>query len=333
MALRSFAILSVFLTTVFAQSQVCSPTIHQYLLADLILQNPLIPSGISQSCTNYLTSLDALSSFSSCTSPILSALTDYSPSGSASSSLSAINTALNNLCGASLTAQCPDNILGGQLAQFYAACPKELTSDPNNDVKRIYDVLYTLGGLRKAICTKDESGKYCAAQLGTSKTGGVNAVVEGSPSGETLERESLYSALPDGNTVTRRGGSSSTALVPNTTTFAATNLAFMFLQPSTDSTTFCASCTRNVMTSYITFMSNYPYAPGINNSLILKNEPALYDSIQSTCGANFLSGAVQAAGGLSSGILSSDALQTLTRDLTVAISAVFGAAAFAVASI
>lgn len=80
-------------------------------------------------------------------------------------------------------------------------------------------------------------------------------------------------------------------------------------------------------------MSNYPYAPGINNSLILENEPELYDSIESTCGANFLSGAVQAAGGLSSGIMSSDALQVLSRDVTVAISAIFGAAAFAVASI
>ncbi|KIM61871.1 hypothetical protein SCLCIDRAFT_1215694 [Scleroderma citrinum Foug A] len=315
MALRSFAILSVLITTVFAQSQ-----------------NPLIPSGISQSCTTYLTSLDALSSFSSCTNPILSALTEYSPSGSASSSLSNINTALNNLCGTTLTAQCPDNILGGQLAQFYAACPNELTSDPNNDVKRIYDVLYTLGGLRKAICTKDTSGNYCAAQLGTSKTGGVAAVEQGS-SRETLGMESLYSPLTNGNTVTRRDGSSSTALIPNTTTFAATNLAFLFLQPSTDSTTFCSSCTRNVMTSYITFMSNYPYAPGINNSLILQNEPGLYNSIQSTCGANFLSGAVQAAGGLSSGILSNDALHTLTHDLTVAIGAVFGAAAFAVASV
>ncbi|KAL4065506.1 hypothetical protein V8B97DRAFT_1165600 [Scleroderma yunnanense] len=311
MAFHSFAILSVLVTTVFAS-------------------NPLIPSGISQPCADYLNSLDTDSSFSSCTTPILSALTEYSPGGSASTSQTEISTALNNLCGGSLTAQCPDNVLGSQLASFYAACPTELISNPVAGVKMIYDVLYTLGGLRKAICTKDDSGNFCAAKLSSSKSGSVNAVTQGSP-GQTLQEQSLY--FPASSSVTRRATNSSATLIPNTTTYASTNLAFLFLEPSTDSTTFCVSCTRNVMTSYITFMSNYPYAPGINNSLILNGQPGLYSSIQSTCGNNFLSGAVQAAGGLSSGILSSDALQTLSRDVTVAIGAIFGAAAFAAVSV
>ncbi|KAI6037970.1 hypothetical protein EDC04DRAFT_2570522 [Pisolithus marmoratus] len=308
--MRAFVILSVLFTAVLAQTS----------------SNPLIPQGISSGCSSYLTQLDS-SNFTSCTSPILSALAQYTPGGNASTSVSDINTALNNVCASSVTAQCPDNVISAQLSSFYAACSQELISSPNKDVKRIYDTIYVIPPLRKAICSKDDSGKYCAAQL-NKKTGSVNVVTQGSnPS--SLEQY-LYTTQPD-STVTRRDSSS--ALIPNVTTYEATNLVFLFLEPSTDSTTFCVSCTRNILTPFITFESNTPYAPGINNSVIMGGQTALYSSIQSTCGVNFLSGAVQAAGGLSSGILSGDAPRSFSHDVSVAISAILGAAAFTVASI
>ncbi|KIO05811.1 hypothetical protein M404DRAFT_504481 [Pisolithus tinctorius Marx 270] len=278
MAMRAFAILSVLLTAVLAQSS----------------SNPLIPQGISTSCTNYLTQLDS-SNFTTCTSPILSALAQYTPGGNASTSLSDINTALNNVCASSVTAGCPDNVISAQLSSFYAACTQELISSPNEDVKRIYDTMYALPPLRKAICAKDDSGKYCAAELNTHASGSVDVVTQGSK--PSSMGQYLYTTQ-SGSTVTRRD--SSEALIPNVTTYEDTNLVFLFLEPSTDSTTFCVSCTRNILTPFITFESNTPYAPGINNSLIMAGQTALYNSIQSTCGTNFLSGAVQAAGGLSS---------------------------------
>ncbi|KAI6118170.1 hypothetical protein F5141DRAFT_1096663 [Pisolithus sp. B1] len=227
MAMRAFAILSVLFTAVLAQSS----------------SNPLIPQGISTGCSNYLTQLDS-SNFTSCTSPIISALSH--------TSLSDINAALNN---------CPDNVISAQLSSFYAACSAELTSSPNSDVKRMYDTIYVLPPVT--------TGQYCAAQLGSQSGNGSNP----SSLGQYLYTTQSGSTIPI--------------------------LVFLFLEPSTDSTTLCTSCTRSILTSFITFESNTPYAPGLNNS-------ALYNSVQSTCGTNFLSGAVQAAGGLSGGILSGD---------------------------
>ncbi|KAI6112055.1 hypothetical protein EDD16DRAFT_1883292 [Pisolithus croceorrhizus] len=310
MALRAFAILSVLCTVVLAQSS----------------SNPLIPQGISSGCSNYLTQLDS-SNFTSCTSPIISALSQYTPGGNASTSLSSINAALNSVCASSVKAQCPDNVVSAQLSSFYAACSAELTSTPNSDVKRMYDTIYVLPPLRTAICSKSDNGQYCAAQLG-SQSGKVDAVTQGSnPS--SLEQY-LYTTQ-SGSSVTRRDSSS--ALIPNVTTYEDTNLVFLFLEPSTDSTTLCTSCTRSILTSFITFESNTPYAPGLNNSVIMGGQTALYNSVQSTCGTNFLSGAVQAAGGLSSGIMSGDAHRSLSHEVSVAVSAILGAAAFAVASI
>jgi hypothetical protein len=53
--------------------------------------------------------------------------------------------------------------------------------------------------------------------------------------------------------------------------------------------------------SYINFESDLQYASGIGSSQLLKNQPALVSGVQDKCGNNFLSGAVQAAGGLGSG--------------------------------
>ncbi|KAG6336307.1 hypothetical protein ID866_2783 [Astraeus odoratus] len=319
MAIQPFVVLSVLITTAFAQTS----------------SSPLIPSDITTDCKNFLQSFDTLSSFSSCTSPILSALSQYTPSGNASASLSNIDDVLNNLCSSAVTSQCPDTTLSSQLGSFYAACSAELTSTLNVDVLRMYEILYVLGPLRKAICGKDDSGKYCATELGSSKTasgaGSVNAVTGGTNQQALLEKY-LYTTTGSGNTVTRRDSSASAAFIPNVTTYQDTNLVFLFLQPSTDSTTLCTSCTRSILSSFITFESSYPYAPGLNNSLFLHNQPSLYNSVTSTCGANFLSGAVQAAGGLSASVLSDGGLRSFSHDASIAVGAILGAAAFAVAS-
>jgi hypothetical protein len=99
--------------------------------------------------------------------------------------------------------------------------------------------------------------------------------------------------------VVQDGGSGQTASRPNTTTFANERLLFLNLREDMPSETLCTSCTRNVLTSYITWESNINYAPGLSSSQLLTGQSKLYAGVQNTCGRNFLSGAVQAAGGLS----------------------------------
>ena len=77
------------------------------------------------------------------------------------------------------------------------------------------------------------------------------------------------------------------------------------------------------MSAYINFESDIPFAYGLDNSTLLSGQLPLYDAIQSECPANFLSGTVQAAGGLSGS--SSSAIPTYSAEYQRTIALVMGA--------
>jgi len=243
------------------------------LFATLALAQSTIPSGISPACSSFLTQLDSDDSLSSCTSSLISATQAFGPGGSGSSSASSVNSALDSLCGSS--SSCSETSTRSTLASFYSACQAELTSSPNKQVQQIYDILYILIPLRSATCSKDDNGQYCATEI----------------AGSAPSASSLYSS--DQQVVT-----------PNFDTLQSSNAAFLFLSPTLSSDKLCTSCTRNIVTSYISFESDIAYAPGLSNSILLSGQTPLYQALQNTCGASFLSGAVQAAGSLSGNVIS-----------------------------
>ncbi|KAI5990405.1 hypothetical protein EDD15DRAFT_1164371 [Pisolithus albus] len=176
-----------------------------------------------------------------------------------SASLSDANAALN-VCASSVTPQWADST---QRSSLYASCSAKSTPFSNQDVKRICNTVYVLPPLGTAIRSTSDSRQYCAAQL-DSQSGSVDAITQGfNPSSR---EQYLYQPC-----------------------------LFLSLEPSTDSTTICTSCSKTILVPFISFEFDAPYAPVLNNS------------VQTTCGAGFLSGVVQAAGGLSSCILSGDA--------------------------
>jgi hypothetical protein len=120
------------------------------------------------------------------------------------------------------------------------------------------------------------------------------------------------------------------AILPNMTTYHDTNLPFLFFTPSLDKTKLCTACSRNVLTAYMNFESNVPYGPGLSQSQLLDTQSALYNAIQDQCPAGFLSGAVQAAGGLSSGLFSSAAISTVSVEYQSILALAMGAATLAV---
>jgi hypothetical protein len=198
-----------------------------------------------------------------------------------------------------------------------------LTSNPNDDVIRTYDVLYSLIPFKQAACTIDDNGKYCITEA-TSNTKS-DAVVVGTAKSTG---SSLWESI--GN-LRKRASDQTPAIVPNVTTYQATNILFLFLEPSLATSALCTTCTRDVLTSYINFESQVPYAPGLTNSLLLAGQTALYNAIQKGCGSSFLSGAVQAAGGLKAGIgASSGAIAT---DIGGLFTAVMGMASLAAAMV
>ena len=120
-----------------------------------------------------------------------------------------------------------------------------------------------------------------------------------------------------------------TAVATNATTIAGNNLLFLMLSPALASSALCQSCTRSIITEYVSFESTTPYAPGLAASVLLTGQSALYSAVTNTCGSSFLSGSVAAAAGLSGGIIGGD--DSSGAGMLVASTGLVGALAGAVA--
>ena len=241
----------------------------------------MIPTDISQSCSDFLTALNSDDDLAACTAPLLSATSAYGPLSknlTEKPTLADLDSTLDTLCSPS-TASCPSTLIRTKLTEFYANCTDELTSNPNDDVILTYDVLYALTPLKQVVCSKDDNGTYC--------------VTESTPPPTTQH-----------GTSQKRDTADQTAFVPNATTVASTNLFFLFLTGQEPASQLCTTCTKEVISAFIDAESNQPYAPGLGQSRLFPGQTMLYQGIENTCGQSFLSGAVQAAGGLgSNGIL------------------------------
>jgi hypothetical protein len=74
------------------------------------------------------------------------------------------------------------------------------------------------------------------------------------------------------------------------------------------------------MTSYINWETDCPYAPGLSSSVLLSTQNAVYSAVTSVCGSTFLSGVVQAAGGLGTGSTSNGSVRSFGFDVqTIAV--------------
>ncbi|EJD05261.1 uncharacterized protein FOMMEDRAFT_27426 [Fomitiporia mediterranea MF3/22] len=290
----------------------------------------LIPTGISSGCSSFLQSLDSNSTLTSYVAPIVNATSAFSPyANSTNASSNAVNTVLGSLCASSSTSD--DSAIRTQLSSFYSSCTNELTgSSSNKDVIRIYDVLYAIVPMKKAVCSKDDSGNYCVNQI-SSSVSSASAPGGGTSKSVTSTGQSTYELVQNNlwsysGSLSKRADSDGAALIPNTTTYRSSNLPFLFLTPSLSSDKLCVSCTRSVLSAYMNFEQSVPYALGIANSPMLGGQPELYSAVNSTCGSNFMNGAVQAAGGLSGGIVGSGAPHLTPEGgmITAAAAAILG---------
>lgn len=293
--IKSFAIISLLTSAAFAQSASSSAA------SSTATANPLIPSGISETCKTFLTTLNSDNDLTACTQTLIDSTSAFGAGGNASStpSKATVSSALTSLCSTDISDKCPDSLIRGKLANFYTACSSELSS--NDDVIKIYDVLYAITPLKTAVCSKDDSGNWCV-----------------------LDAEAPSS-------LSRRAESS--AVTPNIEMYSQTNLPFLFLTASLSSDKLCVSCTRSVLVAYITFESQVPYAPGLSNSKLLNNQTPLYTGVVNTCGSTFLNSAgVAAAGGLKGGTLSSGAASLVSADFRELIALSMGMVTLAVSA-
>ncbi|KAF8644007.1 hypothetical protein AX16_008723 [Volvariella volvacea WC 439] len=267
--IKSIAVISLLVASVLGQSSSSSAAPAESS------PNPLIPEGISSDCRTFLTDLNSDPSLTACTASLISATSAYGPGGDsgANTSYAAVTSALNNLCSTSTNDACPVSLIRGKLAEFYPACQAELTTQANPGVLAVYEVLYSLAPFKNAICSKGDDGNFCVIET---------------PVAPTLGRRSSIARRAD-------------AITPNIEAYRESNLLFLFLNPDLENSVLCTACTRNILAAYISFESDIPYAPGLAQSDLLGGQSALYASVQTKCGSNFLSGPVQAAGGLGGG--------------------------------
>ncbi|KZT52962.1 hypothetical protein CALCODRAFT_511733 [Calocera cornea HHB12733] len=303
-------------------------------------QNTTLPTTISASCASYLASLNTDTVLSSCIQPLLTAASAFAPSAAAASNTttttSPLTTTLTHLCA---TAPCDDTVIRAHLADFYASCQTELTSSstlsPSTaqgqayaEVRQFYDVLYVVNPLRAAVCSKDNStGAWCVQEIahddavaGNNTAAIVNAAVlppTAQDKAIAVAQAYLYETPSPALKKRDDGGNNSsaplttpsplandTSILPNSTTYGSTNLAFLFLLPSLPSTLLCTPCTRTLLTSYIKWESAVPYALGLANSQILGGQAALWTGVSTTCGTGFVSNVEQGAGTVLGGSLS-----------------------------
>lgn len=281
--------------------------------------NPLIPSGISSGCSSFMTTLDSDPQILSCTKAFTDVVNKFGVGSSSSDvSVSTVTSTLDTL--SSALSVCSDSVIRSKLTDFYSACPNELTSSPNPDVIRAYDVLYTLYPFSKATVSKDDSGNYCVLEIGSSSNT-TKTLLSSSDSTNSSPADGLWEPAVSGNA--RRGEEQ--VIIPNVQQFKSLNLVFLGLTSSLTADQLCKTCTRNVLNQYIQFMSAIPYAVGIANSPLMSGEPDLYSAVQQKCGAPFLSGSVQAAGGISNGLMNGAAdLSVNTRTIAGALFAIAG---------
>ncbi|KAG7087741.1 hypothetical protein E1B28_013684 [Marasmius oreades] len=278
------------------------------LLGPVVLA--LSVANVSPTCGSFLNSLDADDSLKDCTSSLANATAAYGAAKDNSKPITkdSITSTLDSICKPNVG--CSDTVMKAKLSQFYANCGPELTTNNNNDVIELYDTVYSYIPLKQSICTKDDSGTYCV--LKTSN------VVQSQPTVLTKLQQYLWNTGP--SALSKRADSAA----PNMSTLSTTNTAFLLLSASLDYNTLCTSCTRNIMTKYMSWQSDSLYAPGLQASLLLSGETTLYEGITKTCGPQFMSSSVQAAGGLGKGSSSSNgSLKTFGLDLlAVSISVV-----------
>lgn len=251
--------------------------------------NPLIPDGLSQPCTTFLKTLNSDPTLASCLTTLTNVTSKFAP-GAPTPSSSDVASTLSNLCTSSVTGACPESLIRTQITNFYGACPDELATKPVQSVRNMYEVLYTLLPLQQSICSKDDSGNYCVK--------GPSTVARDFDEDDSFSLSKILGLLyikSDNGALARRDE----ATVPNMSAIAQSNSMFLYFTPDLSKEQLCVICLRQVMSAYINFMSDIPFAYGTNNSVLLAAQLPLYKAVQSKCPANFLSGAVTAAGGLS----------------------------------
>lgn len=132
------------------------------------------------------------------------------------------------------------------------------------------------------MCARDSAtGGYCVSKIGSSGNS-KNSISSIASSALDLASNYGYS-LFGGKTKRAAQPTVSSIVTPNATTYAETNLPFLFLQPNMDKEQLCTPCSRSIFVTYFKWIGQTQYP-----STILSGREDLWNAVTSTCDQTFV---------------------------------------------
>ncbi|WFD18655.1 hypothetical protein MCAP1_000862 [Malassezia caprae] len=246
----------------------------------------LIPTNISSSCYTLLTQLNEDHVFDQCTQPLINATNAFATSSQGKEPVSMAN-ALQGLCVAN--DGCDRPLVRQFIAQFWDQCTDELEAR-QDQIVQLYEYLYIFIPFRDAICSKNEQGDYCLADLAPSMANDagsdmVQVYRRGVPDIDANDVESdaywerVMPSIPRASKLA--------AKVPSLPQLQPQQV-FFFLSGSSSKETLCTECARHVLASYIHFELSAPYALGIDSSQVLQSQQAIFEQAKRVCDDHFV---------------------------------------------
>ncbi|GAA5821307.1 hypothetical protein JCM10212_006417 [Sporobolomyces blumeae] len=262
----------------------------QYCLVDIANGDmPSSSTGSNAQTASIASTVEGESTSSSSLSS--SSSSSASASASASSSLSVNSTGSDKFVVLASS--------GGGTTEIEAPSPPSLYIQITSVAKRL---LKRQQQQQQDQAASIKSSASVSASMAMSGWGGSTSA---SASAQASSTGSTSSSAASSNGTTSNSNSTTTlgphsfklpSVLPNAETYRQLSLPFLFLSPNLSSSVLCSTCTKQVLSSYISWESRQPYALGLANSPMLGGQGQLWTGTGTKCGGGFLQSVAEMAG-------------------------------------
>lgn len=255
-----------------------------------------IPDGISDSCSQLLQELDQDKVFQQCTEPLIVATNTFAQQSTNSSRSVALSSSMEKLCQAQNG--CDRHLVRYFLFEFWNQCTDELEAR-HPEILQLYEYLYIFNPFRDAVCSKDASGRYCLPTITKKAAKKSSKTKRAMPLPQDVYSEAYWArvlpTIPRSHMMAATNASSAPAINTSQLPSLAPQQVFFFLSGESDPDVLCTECSKHVLAAYISYELSSPYAPGLENSGVLKSQQSIYERAKSVCGRDFVSSINQQA--------------------------------------
>ena len=174
---------------------------------------------------------------------------------------------------------CDRHLVRYFLFEFWNQCTDELEAR-HPEILQLYEYLYIFNPFRDAVCSKDASGKYCLPTITKNAAKKSPKTKRAMPLPQDVYSEAYWArvlpTIPRSHMMAATNASSSPAINTSQLPSLAPQQVFFFLSGESDPDVLCTECSKHVLAAYISYELSSPYAPGLENSGVLKSQQSIY---------------------------------------------------------